>query len=224
MPTHRPHNTAPIGHNALQGANVWPDPVVVGRAFRPAMEEFYRGMCTVGDVTARALSMAIAGHDRTFAPPTAASPHDLGDGDTISLMRAFRYLPIDQAQRLAEGRPHTGSSEHTDWGLLTLILQNPFPTAQTGLQLHRPRTNTWVDASPIEHTLFVNVGDYVSLLTGGRFRSPLHRVALGPTERQSLVFFYYPAFDTRIPLPALQSDAALSLLKVGGWCFGSGVG
>ena len=53
-------------------------------------------------------------------------------GETISLLRIFRYLPYDldpaAAHQINEGNEvpraeYIGSSPHTDWGFLTLVLQ-----------------------------------------------------------------------------------------------------
>ncbi|KAF9581549.1 hypothetical protein BGW38_001391 [Lunasporangiospora selenospora] len=55
--------------------------------------------------------------------------------------------------------------------------------------------------SLIGSRLVVNGGDYLSLLTGGKFISPLHRVVSnGQEERYSMCCFYYPDYDAKIPL------------------------
>ena len=43
-------------------------------------------------------------------------------GEKISLMRLFHYLPYDQ--KIQNKLNNIGSSPHTDWGFLTLILQS----------------------------------------------------------------------------------------------------
>ena len=47
------------------------------------------------------------------------------------------------------------------------------------------------------------------MLTGGSYVSPLHRVIAEHRERLSAVFFYYPAYDARIPLLGTQSYSLL---------------
>ena len=49
-----------------------------------------------------------------------------------------------------------------------------------------------------------SISNYFSLLTGGNYISPLHRVASPDKERISGVFFYYPSFDAEIPLMGQQ--------------------
>lgn len=62
--------------------------------------------------------------------------------------------------------------------------------------------------------LVVNAGDYLSLVSRGVSRSPRHRVVSPspPHHRFSLVFFYYPNFNSTIPLTT-EYDADLSLLE-----------
>ncbi len=104
---------------------------------------------------------------------------------------------------------------YSDWGFLTLIVQDSIG----GLQLFQPSSNAsgtgtgvdgrWIDIPAVSDAIVVNCGDYLSLLTGGRFRSPLHRVVTGEEERFSAVFFYYPNFDAQIePLTASGSTTA----------------
>ena len=58
-------------------------------------------------------------------------------------MRFFHYFPHD---KLKDNQNQIGSSPHTDWGFLTLILQQP---GVLGLQ-YSPVTNEWINVEPIE--------------------------------------------------------------------------
>jgi isopenicillin N synthase-like dioxygenase len=120
-------------------------------------------------------------------------------GDTISIMRAFHYFPYEKfGQPAPEGFEFIGSSPHTDWGFLTLILQDPVG----GLQIFHK--DEWIDVPYIPGTIVANAGDYLSLITNGKCVSPIHRVVAADRERYSMVFFYYPDFDAVIP--SLQQD------------------
>lgn len=89
-------------------------------------------------------------------------------------------------------------------GLLTLIHQQ-----EGGLQVLQD--NVWQDIPPIPNTLVVNggshlqltlthSGDFLSILTNGRFVSPIHRVLQPPIKsRISFVFFFYPDYDVAMP-------------------------
>lgn len=58
---------------------------------------------------------------------------------------------------------------------------------------------------------FLNCGDYISLLSGGKLKSPLHRVVNTIHERLSFVFFFYPNFNSILDLNDINQK--YSLLK-----------
>lgn len=65
-----------------------------------------------------------------------------------------------------------GCGAHTDFGAITLHLQDQ----NAGLQLLNPQTNEWFTIPPRSDTYVVNVGDMLSSITGGKYKSSLHRV------------------------------------------------
>ena len=125
---------------------------------------------------------------------------EIDGGELISLMRIFHYFsaitpPPSSAQvpttasisttsppsyntsSFCQGRELIGSSPHTDWGLLTVITWNGEP----GLQFYNTTTHTWDDLTlpyGVSHTdmMIINGGDYLKLISKGRYRSPIHRV------------------------------------------------
>ena len=124
----------------------------------------------------------------------------LKEGDTISLMRAFHYFSASKVDQITseekDKRTIIGSSSHTDWGLLTLILQDSIG----GLQVYDEELNKYLNVPGDEGHgyLICNAGDYMSLLSASEYVSPIHRVLPPPMnmERYSMVFFYYPNYDT----------------------------
>ncbi|GAA5982134.1 hypothetical protein JCM11641_000598 [Rhodosporidiobolus odoratus] len=61
-----------------------------------------------------------------------------------------------------------------------------------GLELHPPNSapDTWIPVEPATGAFIVNVGDLLSLYTGGEYRSSLHRVMnKSGMERYSIPFF-----------------------------------
>lgn len=67
-------------------------------------------------------------------------------GSDISLMRMFHYFPAN----ISESQRTLGSSEHTDWGFITVILQDEIG----GLQFfHR---NKWHDVKYIPGNILLN--------------------------------------------------------------------
>jgi isopenicillin N synthase-like dioxygenase len=185
--------------NSMQGVNVWPDPASLPTGWREDMESFYTDMITVSQSLAAAFS-------RSYGKPDDYLSMYCHGGETISLMRLFHYFPYRSADHVfPEAKDRIGSSAHTDWGFLTLILQE---NGVTGLQFSH--NGDWIDIPPVPGTLLVNCGDYFSLLTGGAYVSPLHRVVSEGTERMSAVLFYYPAFESEIPLLAKQEYSLFS--------------
>ena len=185
------HGKAP--ENSMQGENVWPDADSVPAGWQLDMEEFYAQMIRVAEGLTKAFSLSYG-----------MAENHLGNycetGDTISLLRLFHYFPYRTAdKKFPQQQDRIGSSAHTDWGFLTLILQED---GVTGLQLHKD--GEWYDVPPVPETLMVNCGDYFSLLTRGEYSSPLHRVVSEGKERMSGVLFYYPSYDARIPLLGKQ--------------------
>ena len=118
----------------------------------------------------------------------------LTDDPTV-LFRIFRY-PMD-------GPGDWGVAQHTDYGLLTLLLQDDCG----GLQVRG--SAGWIDIEPIPNTFVCNIGDMLERMTGGRYRSTLHRVRnTSGRDRLSFPFFFDPSWDAQVqPLP-LTPDAA----------------
>ncbi|GMF39430.1 unnamed protein product [Phytophthora fragariaefolia] len=192
--------------NGLQGPNVWPKAEDWPLSSRQVLNEFYQKMTAASRAVARSLSESLYG--------SAAFLDDYcHEGETISLMRMFHYFPYERYASLMGGKDSLpdnfqefiGSSPHTDWGFLTLILQDPVG----GLQVFH--NDKWVDVPYVPGTLVANAGDYLSLLTAGKCLSPVHRVVADKRERYSLVFFYYPDFDAVIPSVSDVKD-----LRIGG--------
>ncbi len=120
--------------------------------------------------------------------------------DPLCLFRIFHYpAAADEASREA-----WGVGEHTDYGLLTLLLQDECG----GLEVKTPRG--WTDAPPLAGSFVCNLGDMLDRLTGGRYRSTPHRVKnTSGRSRFSWPFFFDPSFDAAVqPLPFARARPA----------------
>jgi isopenicillin N synthase-like dioxygenase len=83
-----------------------------------------------------------------------------------------------------------GVGEHTDYGFLTILLQDD----QEGLEIQNMK-NEWISAPVINDSFVVNIGDMLEIFTKGFYRSTLHRVRnKSNTNRLSFPFFYDPGF------------------------------
>jgi len=174
---------------SMEGSNVWPDKAWMTTEGQAGMENFYESLCGVAEGLTRAFSLSYGKGEEYLL-------NHCNGGETISLIRLFHYFPYKAADELfPEHTKRIGSSPHTDWGFLTLIVQED---NVPGLQLHHQEE--WKDVLPEPGALLVNCGDYFSLLTGGEYISPLHRVVSSGRERMSAVLFYYPSYDAKMPL------------------------
>lgn len=179
----------------LHGANLWPGQPP---GLRGAVMDYMAAAIPAAHAVLGGIASSLGLEDAWFQRHYTADP-------TV-LFRVFRYPPQ------APGAPEWGVGEHTDYGLLTLLLQDEVP----GLQVHTPEG--WLDAPPIPGTLVCNIGDMLDRLTGGLYRSTPHRVRnTTGNERLSFPLFFDPAFSARVtPLPqhaeigieAVQADRA----------------
>ena len=104
------------------------------------------------------------------------------------LFRIFHYP--------AGGDGGWGVGEHTDYGLLTILRQDP----TSGLQVRS--SSGWIDAPPIPGSFVVNIGDMLERMTGGAYRSTPHRVRnTSDVGRLSFPFFFDPSWDAVVPVP-----------------------
>jgi isopenicillin N synthase-like dioxygenase len=174
----------------LHGANLFPDHPA---GLRAAVLELVDALTAVGHTLLRGVSRALELDDDWFDRNLTASP-------TV-LFRIFRYPPLPSGVDGADGADGAGApwsvGEHTDYGLLTILVQDE----AGGLEVRGP--DAWIAAPPLPGAFVVNLGDMLERMTGGRYRSTPHRVRnAGPGDRLSLPLFLDPAWDAEVrPVP-----------------------
>ncbi|KAJ7027597.1 2OG-Fe(II) oxygenase [Mycena alexandri] len=152
--------------------NKWPVKVP---ALRQATLHYYAHALELGTMLLQLIALAMGLEEDFLLNMT---------GNNSSRMRLLRY-PSQSRDVIAAG-------SHSDFGLFTILLQQP---GMEALQLAVPKTG-WTVIPPIPGTLVVNLGDQSSIVTNGVFRSALHRVVSrrGP-ERHSVPLFFMADAD-----------------------------
>jgi isopenicillin N synthase-like dioxygenase len=168
----------------LHGANLWPD--VPG--FRETVLDYMAAVTRLGHRVTAGLAQSLGLDAQYFAERYTADP--------LILFRIFNYPSVAAPPEVS-----WGVGEHTDYGLLTLLLQDDVG----GLEVKT--RDGWVAATPIANSFVCNIGDMLDRMTGGEYRSTPHRVVVNRTGRDRLSFplFFDPSFDARVqPLPGVE--------------------
>jgi isopenicillin N synthase-like dioxygenase len=166
----------------LHGPNLFPRQPA---GLRDAVLEWLVAMTTLGHTLMRGVAVGLGLHANWFAT-------HLTDDPTI-LFRIFHYPPGDESG--------WGVGEHTDYGLLTILLQDD----RGGLQVRG--SQGWIDVPPEPGTLVCNIGDMLDRMTAGRYRSTPHRVRnLSGRSRLSFPFFFDPSWDARVAALPLKGS------------------
>ncbi|MGI9578828.1 MAG: isopenicillin N synthase family dioxygenase [Microthrixaceae bacterium] len=107
--------------------------------------------------------------------------------DPTVMFRIFHY-PAPPAA----GTTPWGVAQHSDYGLLTILAQD----SAGGLEVKTP--DGWIEVPAEPGVLVCNLGDMVQRITGGRYRSTLHRVRRPTQDRISMPLFLDPAWDAMV--------------------------
>ncbi|KAL9972706.1 hypothetical protein ACROYT_G019066 [Oculina patagonica] len=115
--------------------------------------------------------------------------------DPFAQLGMFHYPPTPAAK---DGQEVWGVGRHTDYGMLTILLQDDVG----GLQVET-KDGLWIDVPPVPGSFVINIGDMLEIWTSGAFKAGPHRVKVSQTKhRLSVAVFYDPGFDCVIsPIP-----------------------
>jgi isopenicillin N synthase-like dioxygenase len=160
----------------MHGQNLFPESPA---GFRDTVLHHMEQVTHAGHLVMEALALSLGLAPQYF--------HDRLTADPLILFRIFHYPPHPPEAT------QWGVGEHTDYGLLTILLQDYVG----GLQVKSG--GQWVDAPPIPGTFVCNIGDMLDRMTGGLYRSTPHRV-LNASGRRRLSFplFFDPSFASRV--------------------------
>jgi isopenicillin N synthase-like dioxygenase len=171
------HELAPDDPDVLAGAflagpNQWPGSLP---GFEPAVRAYETAAAGLARRLVPAIAVALGlrpeALDHHFARPT-----------TFLRLLTYPEQPASSPDDLY------GSSPHTDYGFITLLLQDD----AGGLQV-RATDGTWLDAPPRAGAIVMNSGDMLHRMSNGRLLSTPHRVInRSGRVRYSCPYFFDP--------------------------------
>jgi isopenicillin N synthase-like dioxygenase len=135
-----------------------------------------------------------------YFPAIENDVHNSGTG----FGRFLLYHPVDDDYN--KRTTSTWLRGHSDAGGLTFILSQSI----LSLQVRTYDDNRWKYVSHTPDALIVNVGDTLKFLTGGYFRSSIHRVHTAPKDQQNyqrgtIIYFASPKLDVFMDPEELNS-------------------
>ena len=182
-----------------QGPNQWPAGLP---GFRTQMLAYQAAMIGLGrrlmGLLARSVELPSAHFDDGLREPQCA-------------VRLLRYPP----HPADAGANLLGAGAHTDWGSLTILLQDGLG----GLEVMNA-DGDWIRAAPVAGSFVINIGQMMERFTAGLYRANLHRVRNDARQaRYSVATFFElePLYRmVRAPTcPAADDNAADDGLTIG---------
>jgi len=174
--------------------------------FYDAMNRFFTEASSVAERTLKLVYRALAGDGISSLSMPEGAPRT----STVRL----NYYPVsdplsDDEQSEVAGLGDMALHHHTDPGVLTLLLQDMTGGLQT-----LSKKDGWIDVTPEEGTIVVNLGDSLQVWSNDNYRAAVHRVvpmaslSNGSGGRFSTPYFYNPKGDAVLePLSELSGDA-----------------
>lgn len=183
-----------LANRFFAAPNLWPSEDLLDvEVFREPIEKYYQAMSqlcgTVLDLLAATLPYG---------------PHIFDEIRANKPACPCRLLHYPQTPPENAAKKQQGASEHTDFSVITLLLQDK----HEGLEVLDQNTGEWVLVPPNTDAYVVNLGDMMSKLLGGLYKSSMHRVInRSATDRYSVVFFFDGNVDFKLePLGAIEVD------------------
>ncbi|KAF2291616.1 hypothetical protein GH714_026221 [Hevea brasiliensis] len=97
-------------------------------------------------------------------------------------------------------RNRNGAAPHSDYGLLTLLIQNHLGGLQV---MHKGK---WVPINPLPDSIIINIGDHMEILTNGKYKSVCIEPGKWHGTRISIGTAHGPPLETIVsPAPELAN-------------------
>lgn len=160
----------------FRGVNLWPQTA----GFRDTALAYFDSLWRLGLDLHRAIAA-----DLGLPPSYFANKFDR----PMATLRLLHYPP-----RAADQGDQPGAGEHTDYGSLTVLLNDD----AGGLEVRR-RDGKWIEAPPISGAFVCNIGDCLMRWSNDTYLSTPHRVTSPPgRDRYSVAFFFDPNPDALV--------------------------
>jgi isopenicillin N synthase-like dioxygenase len=156
--------------------NNWPEESLISSSeLKDPVLEYRQLLCELSLIIMQILAEGLPGGERNMFDEFCTDP--------LAVVRLLHYPPqldLSDAKQL-------GAGAHTDFGAITLLLQD----SAGGLQVRNQATEEWIDVPPNPKAYVVNVGDMLDMWTKGAYRSNVHRVInKSGGHRYSIPFFF----------------------------------
>ncbi|MDE0156678.1 MAG: isopenicillin N synthase family oxygenase [Gammaproteobacteria bacterium] len=161
------------------GSNQWPEQP---EGFKDSFNEYVDMMRDLGRTLAKVLALSLDLTEAYF---------DEGLTEPVMVGRLLHY-PSQDSEIVAN---QLGAGAHTDWGMLTMLLQDDIG----GLEVQNSEGD-WISAPPKESTFVVNLGEMMRVFTNGIYRSNMHRVVNNHSgkSRYSCPTFFDPDYFYKV--------------------------
>jgi isopenicillin N synthase-like dioxygenase len=166
---------------ANYGANQWPDETALP-GFRAFAMAYFDQVYDLGRMLMAIFATAAGLPEDHFEPMLK---------DPMATLRLIHYPP--QPGPVVDNQ--IGAGAHTDWGAVTLLLQDEVG----GLEVQNA-DGEWLYADPHPGAFIVNVGDMMPVWTNGAYHSNAHRVRnrSPKRDRYSAPLFIDPHYDAKV--------------------------
>ncbi|KAG2632499.1 hypothetical protein PVAP13_2NG110600, partial [Panicum virgatum] len=138
----------------------------------------------------------------TFIAKTLNIDPKLMEDKYVSQFLRMNYYPPCKAM----ADKVLGFSPHSDGSFFTLLLE-----VNSVLALQIKRHNAWIPVKPNPKALLVNVGDYLEIMSNGKYKNIEHRVTINTNqERMTVSAFHVPSLGVVIsPITGITEENIL---------------
>ncbi|WP_187970130.1 isopenicillin N synthase family dioxygenase [Aquibium microcysteis] len=144
------------------GLNQWPPSFP---EFKVQYEAYVEKALDLGRHVARLIALSLELPEDYF---------DAGLEEPLHYCRILKYPPMPK-----DAKPNQlGAGAHTDWGLITLLLQDDVG----GLEV-RSASGDWIAAPPVRGAYIVNLGEMFPVITNDAYKATMHRVLNNTSDK-----------------------------------------